>query len=130
MHEAKMQKAKEEQEGLWERQTAVQNLKEKIARVEEGSESAELGALKLQLGKLERELIRYKDQVLGTSVWKNLTAHTVPMWLRQVNAYDPIETDEVVYKQLERARKIVFNPSLASTATENKTLAGKYHSRQ
>jgi hypothetical protein len=117
--------SKQQQEGLWERETAVRELRQRIAAAE-GSPAPALGTapsrgtleqLKNSLARRERELVRYKDALDGTSVWKNLTAHTVPMWLRNLSAYDPIESDHLVYKNLERTRKIVFNPSLASTAS-------------
>jgi hypothetical protein len=116
--------SKQQQEGLWEREAAVRELRQRIAAAE-GSPAPALGTapsrtleqLKNSLARRERELVRYKDALDGTSVWKNLTAHTVPMWLRNLSAYDPIESDHLVYKNLERTRKIVFNPSLASTAS-------------
>ena len=116
---------KQQQEGLWERVAAIRELKQRISAAG-GSPAPALGTapssrtleqLKDSLARRERELVRYKDAMDGTSVWKNLTAHTVPLWLRNLSAYDPIESDHLVYKNLERTRKIVFNPSLASTAS-------------
>ena len=62
------------------------------------------------------QVIRERDAAEGTSVWKNMTAHTVPKWLRPLGEYNAIESDHEVYTKLERSRRIVLNPSFASTA--------------
>ena len=69
------------------------------------------------------QVIRERDAAEGTSVWKNMTAHTVPKWLRPLGEYNAIESDHEVYTKLERSRRIVLNPSFASTAPREELLS-------
>jgi len=47
---------------------------------------------------------------------------TVPKWLRALSEWDPIESDHLIYTHLDSIRKIVFNPSVAQTASEEELL--------
>jgi hypothetical protein len=121
----KAQAKKELQEGLWTREAAIKELQRKVSEAERTPSSSDgmLPALREKLAKLERDMLRYRDSIHGTSLWKNLTAHTVPKYLRHVSKYDPIESDTAVYTNLNKARTIVYNPSRASTASEEELLA-------
>jgi len=88
----KLKTTKEMQEELWEREASIKKLKTQIQEVQSsGGKSVpnEWGivqalpgsarTLEVVQGKLvkkERELVRFKDGMDGTSNWKNLTAHT------------------------------------------------------
>ena len=121
----KAQAKKELQEGLWTRAAAIKELQRKVSEAERTSLSSDgmLPGLREKLAKLERDMLRYRDSMHGTSLWKNLTAHTVPKYLRHLSKYDPIESDTAVYTNLNKARTIVYNPSRASTASEEELLA-------
>ena len=69
----KLESRKAQQEGLWERQEAIRQLKDKISLAESGGVASIAGgidpsmnALRLKLEKRERELVRYKDAMDGT----------------------------------------------------------------
>ena len=130
---------KQQQEGLWELESVIQKLRQKIENaqkvVQEKATSqketshllsdtgGKLKALQDQLRRRERELVQLKDAMDGTEVWQNITAHTVPKWLRDLKEYDPIESDHLVYTNLDRVRKIVLNPSVSSVTGDDDLLA-------
>jgi hypothetical protein len=69
----KLESRKAQQEGLWERQEAIKQLKAKISLAESaggasiaGDSDPSITALRLKLAKRERELVRYKDAMDGT----------------------------------------------------------------
>lgn len=88
----KMRGTKQMQEGLWERMAAITELKKQIKEAKtSGCRSVPnewgivqtlpgsvrtLEVMQATLAGQERELVRYKDEIDGTSNWKNLTAHT------------------------------------------------------
>ena len=113
-------KREQEEEALEMRKAAIEKLRNLIeARESQPSKPLEreksVPELERDLRKLENELIRFKDAIYGTAVWKNMTAHTVPYSLRHLDAFQ--EGDEVLmYTRLRDVRSIVFHPPKAATA--------------
>lgn len=46
------------------------------------------------------ELIKYKDAMFGTSVWKEMTAHTIPHSLRHLDQFVKGEDDKMLYLKI------------------------------
>mmetsp|Transcript_42070 Transcript_42070/g.132570 ORF Transcript_42070/g.132570 Transcript_42070/m.132570 type:complete len:581 (-) Transcript_42070:950-2692(-) len=111
-------KAKEAEQGVRKRVRLINKMKEEnLAMKQNGTSAEEIKEHSRLLLKVEHELIKYKDLVYGTNVWKNMTAHTVPYSLRNRDSYnrrDDLEFD----KNLYLTRKIVFDPIKASKAQE------------
>jgi hypothetical protein len=80
-----------------------------------GSVKKPVKELEKDLVKLRNDLIRYKDAVHGTTVWKEMTQHTVPHSLRPVDGFQKGD-DLQLYKALTETRAIVFNHHKASSA--------------
>ncbi|EKX53545.1 hypothetical protein GUITHDRAFT_132660 [Guillardia theta CCMP2712] len=103
-------RAKEAEQGVRKRVRLINKMKEEnLAMKQNGTSAEEIKEHSRLLLKVEHELIKYKDLVYGTNVWKNMTAHTVPYSLRNRDSYnrrDDLEFD----KNLYLTRKIVFDP--------------------
>ena len=48
--------------------------------------------------------------MFGTSVWKEMTAHTVPLYLRHVDDFQKGQDDKNLYTKLKEVRKVSFGP--------------------
>jgi DNA repair exonuclease SbcCD ATPase subunit len=118
---AEAKRVKRHINGIKERENSIVQLEQIIADQKAGRISSSGSArkpvkeLEKDLVKLRNDLIRYKDAVHGTTVWKEMTQHTIPHSLRPVDGYQKGD-DLQLYKALTETRAIVFNHHKASSA--------------
>ena len=110
-----------EKHGLKKRQKAISHLEQVIKDQKAGVlpsgnlPTKPVKELQKDLQNMKNELIRYKDALYGTGVWKAMTAHTVPLALRHLDDFKKGD-DVALYKALTETRSIVFNHHKASSA--------------
>jgi hypothetical protein len=66
--------------------------------------------------------------MFGTSVWKEMTAHTVPMSLRHVDDFQKGQDDKNLYTKLREVRKVRLdrrNPESSAPSPKHWTLSAQ-----
>jgi hypothetical protein len=122
LREGEAKRLRREKMGLKQREKAIQELEQMIKEQKTSGmlssgnlPSKPVKELEKDLQELRNDLIRYKDAIHGTDVWKQMTAHTVPHSLRHVDQFKTGD-DLLLYKSLAETRSIVFNHHKASSA--------------
>ena len=122
LKEAESKRLMRAKRGQKEREKAIEELEKNIKEQKSFGQlssgklpSKPVKELEAELQKLKFDLIRYKDDIYGTDVWKQMTEHTVPYSLRNIDQFKQGD-DLLLYKALTETRSIVFNHHKASSA--------------